>query len=302
MTESLEEFYKRINRTEEALQHAHQKGSEYFDIQLSRCSIGKTSFSYRNFYKVALVLHTGKLYYADKWIEVDRPAILFSTPLIPYAWEATGMGGGPGHFCLFNEHFLKTGDRHNPLADTPLLDISKERIYFIDDNMVERIQGLFLKMQEELKSDYAQKSDILRCYLHLLVHEAMKVRMTSSYIPRRNAGQRTAELFLALLERQFPIEIPHKILTLKTPNDYAERLSVHVNHLNRVVKTTTGKTTSALITNRIVQEGVQLLQHSDYSVGEIAFALGFEEPASFSNFMKKHTNLSPTSHRLFQTV
>lgn len=302
MVESLTEFYKRINSTAEASLSAHRQGKEFFDIQPSKCSIGKTSFSYRDFYKVALVLHTGKLYYADKWIAVDRPAILFSTPLVPYAWEATGTGSGSGHFCVFNEHFLKTGDRSTSLADTPLLDISKERIYFLDDSTVKNIQGLFLKMESELKSDYAQKADVLRCYLHLLVHEAMKMQTTSTYVSHKNASQRTTELFLALLERQFPVRIPHQSLTLKTANDYAERLSVHVNHLNRVVKSTTGRTTSALITHRIVQESLQLLQHSSHAISEIAFGLGFEEPASFSNFIKKHTNLSPSAHRSLQTA
>jgi AraC-like DNA-binding protein len=126
----------------------------------------------------------------------------------------------------------------------------------------------------------------------------MKNQTTGTYVSHRNAGQRTAELFLALLERQFPVHIPRETLALKTANDYAERLSVHVNHLNRTLKSSTGKTTSELITNRILQEGVQLLQHSTYSIGEIAYALGFEEQASFSNFIKKHTGLAPTAHRI----
>ncbi len=146
------------------------------------------------------------------------------------------------------------------------------------------------------------EGDVLRCYLHLLIHEAMKMQDISTYVPQKNASQRTAELFLTLLERQFPIDIPNNTLTLKTANDYASRLSVHVNHLNRVVKTTTGRTTSTLITNRVIQEGLQLLQHSNHSVSEIAFALGFEEPASFSNFIRKHTDLSPTAYRSLQAV
>lgn len=299
MIESIAEFCKRVNRR---IPITLKKGEEYIDVQPSRCNVGKTSFSYRDFYKVALVMDIGKLYYADKWILVDRPAILFSNPLIPYAWEAMSEGQGTGIYCVFNEAFLKTGDRHSSLAETPVLDISKERIYFLDDNTADSIYILFKRMQDEMESDYPHKADILRSYLHILVHEAMKMQKISTYIPQKNAGQRTAELFLALLERQFPIEIPENILTLKNPNDYAERLSVHVNHLNRVVKAATGRTTSTLITARIVQEAIQLLQHSQYSVSEIAFALGFEEPASFTNFIKKHTNLSPTAHRSVETV
>ncbi|MCC8188612.1 MAG: helix-turn-helix transcriptional regulator [Bacteroides sp.] len=297
MIESLTEFYKRIERPEMATLTALARGKEFFNVQESVCQFGTTSFSYRDFYKVSLVMHTGRLYYADKWIEVDRPAILFSTPLIPYAWENTGMGRGNGYFCIFNELFLKPGDRNSSLAETPLLDISKERIYFLDDNTVDTIQDLFIKMKKEMESDYAQKSDMLRCYLHLIVHEVMKMQQVNHYVANKNASQRIAELFLALLERQFPVDSRNS-LSLKTANDFARRLSVHVNHLNRVVKSTTGRTTSSLISNRITQEAVQLLQHSDYSIAEIAFALGFEEPASFSSFLKKHTDMSPTEHRV----
>lgn len=186
---------------------------------------------------------------------------------------------------------------HLELAETPLPDVSKERIYLLDDKAVENIMQLFIKMQQESETDYSQKGDMMRCYLHLIVHEAIKMQHLNQYVARKNAGQRIAELFLGLLERQFPIDIPGKMLTLKSATDYAECLSVHVNHLNRVVKATTGRTTSALISGRIIQEAVQLLKHTNHPVAEIAFALGFEEPASFSNFLKKHTNMSPTEQR-----
>lgn len=69
-----------------------------------------------------------------------------------------------------------------------------------------------------------------------------------------NAGQRTAELFFALLECQFPIDIPNESISQKTASNYAECLSVHIIHLNRVVKSTTERTRSGLITNRNMQE------------------------------------------------
>ncbi|MCC8197950.1 MAG: helix-turn-helix transcriptional regulator [Tannerellaceae bacterium] len=298
MIESISEFYQRIDRKgpEDA------KGKEFIDLQPSRCNVGKVSFSYRDFYKIALVTEKGKLYYADRWIMVDRPALLFSNPLVPYAWEALESGTVQGSYCIFNELFIKAGGTNSPLMDTPLFDISKERIYFLEESSMKNVQDIFSKIEETIASDYLQKNDMIRCYLHLLVHEAMKVQATSRYVPHKNAGQRIAELFLALLERQFPIGIPENILKLKTATDFAHRLSVHVNHLNRVVKAATGRTTSTLINNRITQEAVRLLQRSNYSISEIAFALGFEEPASFSNFIKKHTGASPSEHRLMQTA
>lgn len=296
MIESIPEFYRRIGRTD-LVDPNYSKEKPYFNIQASKCQVGKVSFSYRDFYKVVLVLETGKLYYADKWIMVDRPALMFSNPLIPYAWEAMDNKRGTGCYCIFNESFITASEKMGSLSNTPLFDISKERIYFLDDESLKSIQGIFEKMKAEMTTDYSQKLDIMRCYLHLFIHEAMKMQATNKYVAHKNAAQRIAELFLTLLDRQFPIDIPRKTLALRTAIDYADRLSVHVNHLNRVVKSVTGRTTSDLINSRIVQEGVQILQHTTFSIAEIAFALGFEEPASFTNFIKKHTGASPTELR-----
>ena len=99
---------------------------------------------------------------------------------------------------------------------------------------------------------------------------------------------------MELLERQFPIETADKALSLKTANDYARHLAVHVNYLNRAVKEVTGKPTSSHISERIIGEAKAMLQHTDWNVSEIAYALGFDYPTYFNNFFKKHTGTTPT--------
>jgi AraC-like DNA-binding protein len=84
---------------------------------------------------------------------------------------------------------------------------------------------------------------------------------------------------------------------LKTAKDYADTLGVHVNHLNKVLKETTGKTTTEIIGSRINQEAKVLLKQTQWNVSEIAYTLGFEEIAHFSNFFKKHNQQSPLVFR-----
>nr|WP_213017984.1 helix-turn-helix domain-containing protein [Hymenobacter negativus] len=84
---------------------------------------------------------------------------------------------------------------------------------------------------------------------------------------------------------------------LKNALDYADRLAVHVNHLNRSVKEVTGKSTTAHLAERFVSEAKVLLQHSDWSVGEIADRLGFEYATYFNSFFKKHTGTTPLAFR-----
>ena len=58
-----------------------------------------------------------------------------------------------------------------------------------------------------------------------------------------------------------------------------------------------GKTTTELIGSRIVQEAKILLKQTDWNISEIAYSLGFEEVAHFSNFFKKQTAVPPLTFR-----
>jgi AraC-like DNA-binding protein len=113
----------------------------------------------------------------------------------------------------------------------------------------------------------------------------------------QNASSRIISLFLELLERQFPIESPTQKLKLRSANEYAERLAIHVNHLNKVLKERTGKTTTEIISSRMIQEAKILLKQTDWNISEIAYSLGFEEVAHFSNFFKRQTSLAPLVFR-----
>ena len=113
----------------------------------------------------------------------------------------------------------------------------------------------------------------------------------------KDASSRIAIQFLEILERQFPIEHSDQPVALKTAQAFADKLAVHVNHLNRSVKQVTGKSTTTHISERIVTEAKALLQHTNWTVAEIAYALGFAYPSYFNNFFKKMTGSSPTTFR-----
>lgn len=59
----------------------------------------------------------------------------------------------------------------------------------------------------------------------------------------------------------------------------------------------TKMTTGEIIGSRIYQEARLLLQQTQWNVSEIAFILGFEEVAHFSNFFKKYGKQSPQHFR-----
>lgn len=110
------------------------------------------------------------------------------------------------------------------------------------------------------------------------------------------SAQRITAAFLELLEQQFAIKPQHPI-RLRYASQFANRLNIHVNYLNRAIKASLNKTTTQVISERIVQEAKILLQDTNLSVAEISNVLGFSEPTHFNNFFRKHTQVNPTQFR-----
>ncbi len=246
-----------------------------------------------DFYKIALVIGTGRLHREDEVIEVNGKSLIFYNPTIPHLWESVSEKQ-EGYFCLFNNHFVAPSLADNNFRSSPLFNTNLNPVYNLTSEQARDLSFIFRKMLDEVESGYVQKYEILHHYLHLLIHEAHKMEPVNfSSDKYLNAASRISSLFIELLERQFPVDSTEQSLKLKTPHDFAERLSVHVNHLNRAVKEVTGKSTTEIISARVANEAQALLKHTDNSVAEIAYSLGFEHPSNFNVFFKKQTQKTP---------
>lgn len=271
------------------------KGFKAFQIE--KDGSATKIYSRKDFYKICLTTGKSIINYSDSTYEHEGTILFFGNPHIPYSWETISREY-VGYTCLFSEEFLKQSDRSESLQQSPLFKIGGTPILRITEEQRLFLNGLFQKMIEEQESDYKFKDDLIRNYVNLIIHEAMKMEPAEKYDAHKNASSRLTAVFLELLERQFPIETAEFPLKLKTAKDYASVLSVHVNYLNRAVKEITGKSTSTLIAERILQEAKAMLLHTDWNISEIAYALGFEYPTYFNNFFKKQTGETPKSLRV----
>ncbi|TWI00576.1 transcriptional regulator, AraC family [Flavobacterium tiangeerense] len=254
------------------------------------------TYSRKDFYKICLNRGKNIIHYADRTFETNDTILFFGNPNIPYAWETISPTFS-GCACLFSEDFFQISNRLDSLLQSSLFKIDGTPILVLNEEQDKIITTLFAKMIEEQESTYNHKDDMIRNYLQLIIHEALKMQPSENYSNSSNANSRIASVFLELLERQFPIETIDRTLKLKTPQDFASALSIHVNYLNRAVKNTTGKSTSTHISERIISEAKALLQHTDWNIADIAYALGFEYPSYFNNYFKKATNTNPKNFR-----
>ncbi len=253
-------------------------------------------YNRRAYYKISLIIGRNRAEYADKVIEIGKRALLFATPRIPYNYTPQDKKQ-TGHFCIFTSDFLMQNKSGVVLDDLPIFRPGGCPIFQLSREEVKEIEAIYTRIHRELSSNYAYKYDLIRNYVLELIHFGQKLQPATTLYNTHNASARVSSLFIELLERQFPVESPRQRLTLRTPGDFADRLSVHVNHLNKVLRENTGKTTTDLISSRVAQEAKILLKQTNWNISEIAYSLGFEEVAHFSNFFKKQTTLTPLSFR-----
>ncbi|MFC0426095.1 helix-turn-helix domain-containing protein [Chryseobacterium scophthalmum] len=266
-------------------------------FQIENDSNDTRTYSRKEFYKICLTTGKSKIHYSDKTFEQEGTILFFGNPHIPYSWETISTTY-VGYTILFSAEFFKNSERSESLQQSSFFKIGGTPVLKITSEQRDFLNTIFHKMITEQESDYVYKDELIRNYISLIIHESLKMEPSENYEQNKNASSRLSSVFLELLERQFPIETTANPLQLKTAQDYAQHLNVHINYLNRAVKEITGKSTTNHITERIITEAKALLQHTDWSVSEIAYSLGFEYPTYFNNFFKKQTGTNPKSFRL----
>ncbi|QJB32438.1 helix-turn-helix transcriptional regulator [Chitinophaga oryzae] len=295
--ETLEIFYRdKIGRTPENL----RQGAGHFNVFKTDYTSGlplppQEAYRRRDFYKIILTHGRSQIQFADKTVQVQRQALLFLNPQIPYSADRSQIHQS---FCVvFNQHFFH---RYGNLYEYPVYQPGGTHIFELTDEQVGQAEEIFRRMLEEKASDYIYKYDVLRNLAMELIHFALKTQLSAAIQVKQpqNAADRINTLFTELLERHYAIDDTTQQVVLRSAADFARHMNIHVNHLNRALKAATGSTTSQLIAARCLREAQSLLSQSNWTVAEIAYALGFVEPAHFNAFFKKQTGITPRQFRM----
>lgn len=177
------------------------------------------------------------------------------------------LGSMGDHSLIFNLEFLETWS-------TSKYSISKLPHRFIEN--------IFDRLTWESQSE-SEKLTIVNAYVITLLLE-MNHLYNAAFVVNKPAIDITRK-FKALVHQTLA-----KPISLK---EMANQLAVSPNHLNKSVKTITGRSASELANSIKTFEAKYMLMLADININEVARQLGFEDPSYFSRFFKKHTGLTP---------
>ena len=201
-------------------------------------------------------------------------------------------GGFDGKAILFTDNFfckteadtkyLRSSILFNDLLSVSQIHVSKTDSLFAD---------LFTLMEKELENEKdISQSDILKNLLHniLLLSERERRKQDFTEI-KKGADLDYVMLFKDLLESNYR--------ELKQVSKYAKKISITEKRLNQATSKVLDKSPKQMIDERIMLEAKRLLVHTNDSVKEIGFGLGFDEPTNFIKYFRKHSLSTPVEFR-----
>ena len=110
-------------------------------------------------------------------------------------------------------------------------------------------------------------------------------------IPQRYSG-RAAEITSG-----FRMLVSQHYMKQMKPSDYAALLNISATYLNEVVQYQTGATSTYWIQQETMLAAKRLLYHTDLTVKEVAYQVGFADHAYFSRLFRKRVRQTPLEFR-----
>lgn len=157
---------------------------------------------------------------------------------------------------------------------------------------VAEFEALFsLMMAEHQRDEMYGKMELLRNLLLVLLLKLERLRQArvAASAADEDPNRDTFHAFLQLLEERYTQT--HNV------GDYASQLNVTPRQLTRILQTVLGKTTKQVIEERLILEAKRYLTHTNASVKEISYLLGYKDPSYFSKVFKRATDVVPQTYR-----
>jgi AraC family transcriptional regulator, transcriptional activator of pobA len=244
---------------------------------------------HRKDYYMFVLVRTGS---SRHWIDMNRYTLKNNTLYISSPWQVQvkeQTNPLEGIILSFTEEFLNLDDnktiRQLPVIQNAFnaheLSLQPQDFIFIED--------MLMKMWAEYQSKNEWRHTMLLSYLRVL--SIYTSRLYSEQFSKNAATneRKLLQEFKQLIDEQFS--------ELHQVADYAQLLNLSAGYLNEVIKQQSGKTAIEHIHERMLLEAKRKLLHTEFSIKEIAYDLGFEDVAYFTRFFKRLTEQTPAAFR-----
>ncbi|MET7257171.1 helix-turn-helix domain-containing protein [Dyadobacter jiangsuensis] len=224
--------------------------------------------------------------------ETKQPTLFFISPNQYLELQAAGRESG--YFIFYNRDFYCIQIHDQEVACDGLLFNNIRNMPKVELSEVENafLSGVFQEMIQEFNLNDSSLEEMVRTYLKQLL-----IRATRSWKRQHLNDDVTDQQSDLEFFRKFTRLVEEHYKSKHTVADYADFLCMAPKTITHKFNRLRLPQPNEVIKNRIILEAKRLLAHTSLTAKEIAYNLGYDDPAYFSRLFITKTGESPSSFR-----
>ena len=254
----------------------------------------------QTYYSIALKKDVpGKYRYGQQQYDFDDGLMSFFAPnqILNIKYVEQDKSKEPsGWILLIHPDFLWNTNLAKTIKHYAFFNYALKEALFLSENEQLVIANIMQNIKQEYQANIDKFSqNIIIAQIELLLNYAERF-YERQFITRKISNHEILKRLDDVLNDYFEDDNTLK-MKLPTVQFIANTLNLSPTYLSSLLKSLTGLSTQQHIHDKLIEKAKEQLSTTPLSVGEIAYALGFEHPQSFSKLFKTKTNVSPTEFR-----
>ncbi|MCJ7935888.1 MAG: helix-turn-helix transcriptional regulator [Chryseobacterium sp.] len=248
-----------------------------------------------NFYKISYKYsNNGKMGYGQGYYDFNEGGMMFTAPgQLLHTDESAEYCG---HTLLVHPDFIRSYPLAKTIRKFGFFSYDTNEALHLSDQEKTMITGLLDSITNELNTAIDEVSqDVIVSYIEVLLNYSNRY-YKRQFITRKAVNNDLLSKMDTVLEDYFNKEEPLN-KGLPTVEFLAAELHLSPHYLSDMLRNLTGQNAQQHIHERLIEKAKEYLTLTNFSVSEVAYALGFEHPQSFNKLFKKKTNETPLSYR-----
>ncbi|MGX5689797.1 helix-turn-helix domain-containing protein [Arcticibacter tournemirensis] len=249
------------------------------------------------FYKISYKPKLGgRLKYGQGYYDFDEGGLLFASPGQVMGGVESERTVCSAYTLLIHPDFFLGYPLAKKISQYGFFSYTANETLHLSEDEKTTVLSIFRIMEEELNGridDFSQ--DVVISQIELLLNYANRF-YKRQFITRKVVNHDLLQRLEELLNSYFNNE--HALIKgIPTVQYLAENLNLSPSYLSDMLRTLTGQNAQQHIHDKLIEKAKEKLSTTSLSVSEVAYALGFEHPQSFSKLFKTKTSLSPLEFR-----
>lgn len=200
---------------------------------------------------------------------------------------------GKGTLLYYNRDFYCIQIHDKEVACDGLLynNVYEIPVVFLDAETSRQTRHLIQEIKQEAINEESSMEEMIRIYLKQLIIRSTRMWKKTHDLDDSGIAQEVEFI------RKFSQLVEAHYTTHHNVADYANLLNITPKALSKRISRHSSKTPNDIIKERIILEAKRLLIHTDLSVKEIGYKLGYEDPAYFVRLFTNQVDASPLLFR-----